>query len=117
MSAYASIVNQKPSRTSLVAHASTTGYTMSYDDLQHLYASSHAGSEIGRYSAEGMMTEYQDRILSIMGDSPETRYRNLLEKEPELLLHIPQKHIASYLGITPETLSRIRRRIRLEPKY
>lgn len=43
--------------------------------------------------------------------STETLYQYLLEQRPEWLAQIPQYHIASYLGVTPETLSRIRRRI------
>jgi len=43
--------------------------------------------------------------------SPEELYHDVLEKKPHWLLKIPQYHIASYLGITPETLSRIRNRI------
>jgi CRP-like cAMP-binding protein len=43
--------------------------------------------------------------------SPEARYRSLLEKRPELLARVPQYLLASYLGVTPESLSRIRKRI------
>jgi CRP-like cAMP-binding protein len=43
--------------------------------------------------------------------SPEARYRSLLERRPELLERVPQYQLASYIGVTPESLSRIRKRI------
>jgi len=43
--------------------------------------------------------------------SPEDRYLHLLENRPDLLRRVPQLHIASYIGITPESLSRVRKRI------
>jgi CRP-like cAMP-binding protein len=56
------------------------------------------------------MIFYQRLFLSRIKDSPEKRYRELLEKNPKLLLRVPQHYIASYLGITAVSLSRIRNR-------
>ena len=53
---------------------------------------------------------YQQLFLSRIKDSPEKRYRDLLNNHPEMLQRIPQHYIASYLGITPVSLSRIRNR-------
>jgi hypothetical protein len=52
-----------------------------------------------------------ERMLSMIKDSAEVRYLNLLEKEPEMFQIIPLKIIASYLNITDSSLSRIRREI------
>ncbi|MBC7572125.1 MAG: hypothetical protein H7319_20710 [Spirosoma sp.] len=43
--------------------------------------------------------------------TPEQRYLRLLEKRPDLLQRVQQYHLASYIGVTPESLSRIRKRI------
>jgi CRP-like cAMP-binding protein len=51
---------------------------------------------------------YQQLFLSRIKDSPEARYKELLKNRPEILLRVPQHYIASYLGITPVSLSRIR---------
>ena len=53
---------------------------------------------------------YQKLFLSRIKDSPQKRYEELLQKEPELLLNIPHHYIASYLGITSVSFSRIRNR-------
>jgi len=53
----------------------------------------------------------QDEFALFITSSPEQRYLNLLDKRPDLYNRIPQHQIASYLGITPESLSRIRKRI------
>ncbi len=53
----------------------------------------------------------QDHLAAFITASPEKRYLHLLETRPELLDRVPQYQLASYLGITPESLSRIRRRV------
>jgi CRP-like cAMP-binding protein len=58
----------------------------------------------------------QDAFALFMTSSPEQRYLNLLEDRPELLNRVPQHQIASYLGIKPESLSRIRKRILVNKK-
>ena len=56
------------------------------------------------------MINYMHLFLSRIKDTPEQRYRNLLAEHPEILQRVPQHFIASYLGITPVSLSRIRAR-------
>lgn len=55
--------------------------------------------------------KYQNLSSSFITLNPEQRYLQLLEKRPDLINRVPQYHLASYLGIKPETLSRIRKRI------
>lgn len=62
------------------------------------------------------MTEYnfgevQDELASFIASTPEERYKALLQKRPHLVDRVPQHQLASYLGITPESLSRIKKRI------
>jgi hypothetical protein len=51
------------------------------------------------------------RMLTMIKDSAEVRYKNLLEQHPEIFMNVPLKIIASYLGITDTSLSRIRKEL------
>lgn len=57
---------------------------------------------------------YHRRQLSFIYDSPTERYLHLLRERPKVIEHVPQHYIASYLGIKPESLSRIRKRLQRE---
>ncbi|WP_046247361.1 Crp/Fnr family transcriptional regulator [Hymenobacter terrenus] len=60
---------------------------------------------------EHLYTFYHKRQLSFIYDSPTERYLNLLRERPKVIEHVPQRYIASYLGIKPGSLSRIRKRL------
>jgi CRP-like cAMP-binding protein len=64
-----------------------------------------------RVLVEAIMTKQQDAFTEYKMASPEERYLNLVKNRADLLRRVPQYQIASYLGITPESLSRIRKRI------
>ena len=66
---------------------------------------------ITRVIGEIVMSKYQENFAEFKMASPEDRYLNLLKTRPDLLQRVPQHQIASYLGIKPESLSRIRKRI------
>jgi CRP-like cAMP-binding protein len=65
---------------------------------------------LNRKIAEVIMAKQQDALADFKMNSPEQRYWNLVKNRPNLLQRVPQYQIASYLGITPESLSRIRKR-------
>lgn len=69
---------------------------------------------ICRAAIEEELGKSQELLASYMISSPEARYLNLLKTRPELLDRVPQYQLASYLGVTPESLSRIRKRIMLK---
>lgn len=62
-------------------------------------------------ATEHEWSKSQDRFTSFILNSPEERYLELLKTRPDLLDRVPQYQLASYLGVTPESLSRIRKRI------
>lgn len=64
-----------------------------------------------RISTEQKLEEYQEMFSTFISSSPEERYLNLMNTRPEVLKRVPQYQIASYLGVKPESLSRIRKRL------
>jgi CRP-like cAMP-binding protein len=64
-----------------------------------------------RQMVEEKLGEVQDDLASFIASTPEERYKALLQKRPGLVDRVPQHQLASYLGITPESLSRIKKRI------
>jgi len=64
-----------------------------------------------RLESERLLIEFQDFFATYIASSPEERYLQLLETRPDLLTRVPQYHLATYLGVTAESLSRIRKRV------
>lgn len=74
------------------------------------YDADHGFERFGRRMMEAALAGSQRRTASLLKLSPAARYRRFVEMRPEVARRVPQYTIASYLGITPEALSRIRRR-------
>lgn len=79
-------------------------------DLQQLYDEYKNIERVGRLIAENLFLGVTQRLDSFMHQSPEQRYMDLVNRNAEMLQRVPQYHIAAYLGVSPETLSRIRKR-------
>lgn len=75
------------------------------------YDQDHAVERFGRLMLEAALIGSQRRANRLLVLQPEERYRRFVETRPEVARRVPQYLIASYLGLTPESLSRIRRRI------
>lgn len=111
ISAYDSFITRSPSIYQVEALRDTILWRISYDDLQQVYSESTVGNTIGRFAAEGLYLRKSKREKSFLTKTAEERYMNLLEEHSKIMQHIPLKYIASYIGITPQALSRIRSRI------
>lgn len=111
VSAYDSFLTQQPSTYNIETLTQTTIWQLSFDDLQIIYNETEIGNTIGRKSAEDLFLKKSKRELSLLIQTAEQRYLNLFTEQPHLLQFIPLKYIASYIGITPQALSRIRKRI------
>lgn len=110
-SAYDSFLTRMPSSYNIETLAETTLWSLTYEDLQDVYKQTEIGNAIGRHAAEDLFLRKSKRELSLLNDTAEQRYLNLFEERPNLLREIPLKYIASYIGVTPQALSRIRKRI------
>jgi len=111
VSAFDSFLTRKPSLYQLETLTDTELWSISYDDLEVVYRKTEMGNLIGRYSAERLFLIKSKREQSLLFESASTRYLNLFKERPKLIEKIPLKYIASYIGITPQALSRIRRNI------
>ena len=86
-------------------------WRISVKDLQEVYKETENGNLIGRRMAENMFLIKSKREISLLNKTAEERYLDLFSERPKLLKQIPLKYIASYIGVTPQALSRIRKRI------
>ena len=111
VSAYDSFLTQSPSNYQLQALSETTMLSISYKDLQSVYESTQIGNLIGRLTAEDLFLIKSKREQDLLNLSAEQRYLKLFKERPELLKSVPLKYISSYIGVTAQALSRIRKRL------
>jgi len=102
---------QIASRFNIEAIEKTELYCIHKDEMERLYQQIPAWQEFGRRLWETMSIRMIDRIISFQTKSAEQRYLEFMQ-DVELIKRIPVKHIASFLGITPNALSRIRKTIK-----
>jgi len=84
---------------------------VSYEDLQNLYVKYRPWERFGRILAEHFFIRSQGRTENLLFLTHEQRYLNLLKEHPNIVQRIPSFHIASYLGIKNQSLSRIKKRL------
>lgn len=113
ISAYDSFLTQQPSLYQLQTLIETTVLSISYNDLQEVYKKTTIGNLIGRLTAERLFLIKSKREQNLLNLSAEERYIRLFKERPELLKIIPLKYISSYIGVTAQALSRIRKRVLL----
>ena len=95
----------------LQAMEDTTVFVIRKQNLYKLYTECNKYETFGRLMAEQVAQRATEIAMSLSSDKPEERFQNLIKKQPDLFQRIPQKYIANFLGISPESLSRIRSRI------
>lgn len=111
VSAYSSFLLQQPSRINIQALVDTQTLKFSHTKLYQFYESSHKAERVGRMIAEQAYIRKNTREISFLTSTAKERYLDLLEQNPTFAQKIPIKYLASFLGIEPESLSRIRRTI------
>ncbi|MEJ2882250.1 Crp/Fnr family transcriptional regulator [Pedobacter sp. GR22-6] len=111
LSDYLSFLSQQPTVIKSEALEDCTLWSVSYQDLNNLYSRSETGLRIGKAISEILFARKQQEQISLLTKSPEERYLNLITARPEIFQRTPLKIIASYLGLTAESLSRIRKRV------
>ncbi len=105
---YTSFLNQEESELETLVFENSELLSISYQNFTQLL-SSQRGGKLRYKIAEGIINSQQDFTKELLTKTATERYNDLLIRHPHLLNRIPHKFIASYLGITPQSLSRIRK--------
>lgn len=108
---YESFLLQTPSPDFIEALEDCELFTLGYADMQALYQHSQRFEKFGRIIAEKLFIGAAKQNRNLMIQSAEDRYQELLSTQPHIFERLPQHLIASYLGIQPQSLSRIRARL------
>lgn len=108
---YPSFLHKAPAYANIQALETTTIRTISYDDLQTFYEQVTHGERFGRLAIEQVFTNVIEQISSLYNDKPQVRYQKFIQTYFDIAQRIPQYHIASYVGVKPQSLSRIRKRL------
>ena len=108
---YSSFVSRQPSMDFIVAMEDLEVMQLNHADMHAAFEKYPVWQKFGRLIAEYILIFATERSRSLLFLSPEERYLKLMKDRPKVIANVPLKYIASYLGITPEALSRIRKRM------
>jgi CRP-like cAMP-binding protein len=105
-----SFLNKEPSLFTIEAMEPCEITILNKSDYDTLMANDPAFKDWFYGTAIQKLLLHSKRLLSFIKNKPMERYRDLISQQPEIFQRVPQRYIASYLGITPVSLSRIRNR-------
>lgn len=111
VSDYPSFIKRSGALTSIQAVTDCSVYMISRQELNDYWETNMDTQRFGRLATEELYVEIYERLLSFYSSTPESRYIALLERCPNLPQYITLREIASFLGVTPETVSHIRRKL------
>lgn len=114
VTAHTSFTLQRPSMSYIQAITDCELLVMSKESMEELYDRFPKWERLGRLITEQVYGYMESRVVDYLSLSPEDRYRKMLENDAKILKNVPLRYIASMLGITPETLSRIRNKVHKE---
>lgn len=109
---YPSFIKHSAALINCQAVTDCTVYLLSVDELNAYWETNMDTQRFGRLVAEELFVDLYRRVLDFYCETPEQRYLALIARCPTLPQHIMLKEIASFLGVTPETISHIRRKLR-----
>lgn len=106
-----SFFNRTRSKENIITLTPCTGLVFTYNTLNDLFHTMPEFRDFGRAVLVRTLITLKARMLSAITDTAEERYLTLIQNNPEIFQHAPLKTIASYLGITDTSLSRIRKEL------
>ncbi len=107
----ASLFQRQPSQETVQTITDCVLWKIDFQDFQNLFTSHPGFSEWGRLWFTFQLFSLKQKSLDMVTQTASNRYLKLLKDKPQLVQNTPLKHIASYLGITDTSLSRIRKEV------
>ncbi|WP_212004436.1 Crp/Fnr family transcriptional regulator [Chitinophaga sp. HK235] len=114
ITAFSSYITGTPSYEYLECITACELLRIPKEKLDALFVSNHKWAEAGRIINENVVLYNEQRTRDIISKTAEERYLQLLEEHPDYVHHVPLQYIASFIGVKPESLSRIRRTLQTQ---
>ena len=111
ITSYVDFVNQTKSRSSVESITDSELLRISKENLDHLMSASFALKEFSTHVFQQSLAYNEGRNHDLVSLTATERYQKLIKNNPEIIHNVPVQYIASYLGIKPESLSRIRKQL------
>jgi CRP-like cAMP-binding protein len=108
---YMSFLNLQPTSLEVVTFEASELFRISKANFDKMSINTEFGDKLCRFAAEALFVHKQTQQIDILTKTATERYIELLIRQPKIIQRTPQKYIASYLGITPQSLSRIRKEL------
>ncbi|OFX87143.1 MAG: hypothetical protein A2W99_07335 [Bacteroidetes bacterium GWF2_33_16] len=106
-----SFLRKTLSKFNISAIEPTTLFSITYENLQVFYKEIPYGDKFGRLSIEQLFLGLVNHFYAFFSEGPDQRYLRFVNQHKDLLQRIPQYHIASYVGVTPQALCRIKKKM------
>lgn len=110
---YPATIHNMGASVNIQASINSTIYLLPWSELNTFWETDMNTQRLGRHIAETMFSEIAQRLYSFY-DTPEERYAALMQRYPQLQERLTLKEIASFIGVAPETVSRIRKSLLLK---
>lgn len=108
---YMSFLSQQQTPLEVVTFEPSELFRISKTNFDKMSNNTEFGDKICRFASEALFIHKQKQQIDILTKTATERYIDMLYKQPNIIRRTPQKHISSYLGVTPQSLSRIRKTI------
>lgn len=106
---YMSFLDQRPTPLEVITFEPSELFRISKSNFDKLSNNTEFGDKICRFASEALFVHKQKQQIDILTKTATERYMELQAKQPGIIQRTSQKYIASYLGVTPQSLSRIRK--------
>jgi len=107
---YLSFLSDMPADKDIVCLEHCEVMIIERTSLEKLYKADLRFERLGRLMAESLFINWHLKTKTLFMDDAETRYQKLVSSKPDLIQRVPQYLVASYLNVSPETISRIRKK-------